>query len=273
MALAALLFTVPLSSPSGAEATAEPLSFKARIGVFYAGFLVYSGSLDGRVGDGRYEVAYSAETRGVLQLIVSMETRNEVVGLLRGGRFSATSYRDRVRWRRKRSGVDVAFGPKGAVRTVAFPTFASRNRRAIPTDISRGALDPLTTLISGMVIPGAAKPCTWRHRVYDGRRLFRLEFTNLGEERLRNDGLTFYRGNAIKCRVRFVKLADTSRKPAKSSKPDTLSGDRDEATFWMARFKRPDIWLPVRGVGWSAVGPVRAGLTFFDIRPAGKKQR
>ena len=266
MAAALLVLPVLGAAPFSHSANAaEPLTFKARIGVFYAGFLVYSGRLDGEIGEGRYAVVYSAETRGLLRLIVSMETRNEVVGLLRNGGFQATTYRDRVRWRRKRTAVEVGFGPEGAVRTVATPSFASRNRRPIPIAVSRGALDPLTTLVSGMAIPGNKKPCTWRHRVYDGRRLVRLEFTNLGKERLLNDGLTFYKGPAVKCRIRFVQLADTRRKPAKAQKKKG-GGDPNVATFWLARFKRPDMWLPVRALGWSDVGPVRAGLTNFKVR-------
>ena len=252
-------------SPLGPKA--GPITFEARLGVFYAGFLVYSGSLNGTIADGRYSVAYEAETRGVLRLITSMETRNEVVGLLRDGRFRALTYRDRILWRKKLTAVKVAFGPRGAVRTTSTPPFKKRNRRPIPTATSQGALDPLTTLLAGMAGAGTAEPCKWQHRVYDGRRLVRLDFEHLGEERLRGDGLTMYRGPAIKCRVRLTMLADTRRK-SKKRKKKTAEDERDEAVFWMARFKQPAIWLPVRARGWSKVGAVNAGLTYFKINGA-----
>jgi hypothetical protein len=262
-----------LSTPTDARSAepAHPITFKARIGVFYAGFLVYSGDLAGRLDRGRYKLAYAAQTRGLLRLVSSVDTKNEVVGMLRGGRFRAVTYRDRVRWRGKRTTVEVSFGPAGAVRTVANPSFTSRNRRPIPVAVSRGASDPLTTLIAGMVTKGNARPCTWKHRVYDGRRLLRLEFENLGVERLRGDGLTMYRGPAVKCRVRFVELANTRRK-SQSRKKKRARGDRDEAVFWLARFRRPAIWLPVRARGWSRVGAVHAGITFLKINGADAAQ-
>lgn len=261
-ALAAPAGAAPGQSPIGPNA--GPITFEARLGVFYAGFLVYSGSLVGKIADGRYSVAYEAETRGVLRLISSMETKNEVVGLLRGGRFRALTYRDRIRWREKRTAVQVAFGPEGAVRTTATPPFKSRNRRPIPKATSLGALDPLTTLLAGMAGAGTDEPCTWKHRVYDGRRLVRLDFERLGPDRLEGDGLTMYRGPAIKCRVRLTKLADTKRKSAKR-KTKRAVDDGDEAVFWLARFQKPGIWLPVRARGWSKVGAVNAGLTYFKI--------
>jgi hypothetical protein len=255
------------SAQSPIEKDAGPISFEARLGVFYAGFLVYSGSLTGKIADGRYAVAYEAETRGLLRLITSMETRNEVAGLLRDGRFRALTYRDRIRWRKKRTAVRVAFGPEGAIKTTSKPPFKSRNRRPIPVATSQGALDPLTTLLAGMASASGShsgEPCTWKHRVYDGRRLVRLDFEHLGPDRLRGDGLTMYRGPAIKCRVRLISLADTRRK---SNKPKNKKADddRDEAVFWLARFKQPAIWLPVRARGWSKVGAVNAGLTYFKI--------
>lgn len=265
------LLAIALAAPAGAASAqgpidkdAGPITFEARLGVFYAGFLVYSGSLVGKIADGRYSVAYNAETRGVLRLISSMETRNEVVGLLRDGRFHALTYRDRLRWRKKRTAVQVAFGPEGAVKTTSTPPFKARNRRPIPTATSQGALDPLTTLLAGMATTGSAEPCKWKQRVYDGRRLVRLEFEHLGRDRLLSDSLTMYRGPAIKCRVRLTQLADTKRK-SKKRKKKKADADRDEAVFWLARFKRPAIWLPVRARGWSKVGVVNAGLTYFKI--------
>ncbi|HUT48485.1 MAG TPA: DUF3108 domain-containing protein [Alphaproteobacteria bacterium] len=247
-----------------------PIAFEARLGVFYAGFLVYSGSLVGRIAEGRYTIAYQARSRGLLRLVASMETRNEVFGVLRDGRFRAVAYRDRIRWREKRTAVQVAFGPGGAERTTSVPPFAARNRRPIPISASRGATDPLTTLLAGMAGAGGAAPCNWTHRVYDGRRLVRVDTVNLGHERLLGDGLTMYRGPAIKCRVRFTTLADTRRRSAKRKKTKA-DAERDQAVFWMARFKRPDIWLPVRARGWSRVGAVHAGLTYFKIGGAAKK--
>jgi len=246
----------------------EPIAFEARLGVFYAGFLVYSGSLVGRIAEGRYTIAYEAQTRGLLRLVAAMETKNRAVGVLRDGRFRALTYRDRILWRKKRTAVRIAFGPDGAERTTSVPPFAVRNRRPIPTSVSRGAIDPLTTLLAGMAGAAGAKPCNWKHRVYDGRRLMRLDFENLGPDRLLGDGLTMYRGPAIKCRVRLTTLADTRRRSAKRRKTKA-DADRDEAVFWMARFKRPDIWLPVRARGWSRVGAVNAGLTYFKLGGAG----
>ena len=94
--------------------------------------------------------------------------------------------------------------------------------------------DPLTTLLAGIAGTGGAKPCTWTHRVYDGRRLTRLDFENLGPDRLSGDGFTMYSGPAIKCRVRLKRLADTRRISAeKRRKEDAAEGN--EATFWLAR--------------------------------------
>ncbi|MDH3233920.1 MAG: DUF3108 domain-containing protein [Alphaproteobacteria bacterium] len=267
----ALLAAVSTGSASAASKPAErsgptggPIAFEARLGVFYAGFLVYSGSLKGRIADGRYTIAYEAQTRGVLRLITAMETKNEAAGVLRDGRFRAVAYRDRILWRKKLSAVQIAFGPHGAERTTSTPPFAARNRRPIPASVSRGATDPLTTLLAGMAGAASSRPCTWKHRVYDGRRLVRLEFENLGGDRLLGDGLTMYRGPAIKCRVRLTTLADTRRKSRKRKNAKS-NADRDQAVFWMARFKQPDIWLPVRARGWSEVGVVNAGLTNFKI--------
>jgi hypothetical protein len=263
--LAVFLAARAAAAPAPSDPAAGPITFEARLGVFYAGFLVYSGSLIGKIADGRYTVAYNAETRGLLRLITAMETENEVVGLLRDGRFRALTYRDRILWRKKRTAVRVAFGPNGAVRTTSTPPFAKRNRHPIPPSRSGDAIDPLTTLLAGMASTGGAEPCRWKHRVYDGRRLVRLEFENLGRERLLNDSLTMYSGPAIKCRVRLTTLADTRRRSARRSKKDA---EPDEAVFWLARFKHPAIWLPVRARGWSRVGAVNAGLTYFKINGA-----
>jgi Protein of unknown function (DUF3108) len=261
--LAALLSAPASAAPaSNPVDPARPITFEARLGVFYAGFLVYSGSVVGRIADGRYTVAYEAKTRGLLRLVASMETKNEVVGVLRHGRFRALTYRDRIRWRSKRTAVQVAFGPEGAVRTTSTPPFEARNRRPIPTSVSRGALDPLTMLLAGMAGTTTAEPCTSTHRIYDGRRLVRLDIENLGPERLLGDGLTMYSGPAVKCRMRLTTLADTRRRSAKRRKKDD---EPDEAVFWLARFKQSAIWLPVRGHGWSRVGAVDAGLTYFKI--------
>lgn len=258
------------ANPSWAEQPSLPITFKAEISLFWGGFRVYSGDIVGRVEADRYALSYRAATRGPLRMFVKAETHNQAEGRIADRQLRPVSYRGRLRWKKKKTLVDMTFGPGGTIETRMQPSLASRNRRPVPADLRKGALDPLTSLLTALSMPASETPCTWTQRIFDGRVLYELRFENKGTETLKHDGLTLFRGEAVRCLVFYKKIAGAAviksavQKTEKKKKKKAVK-KRPPTTIWLARVKGTGTWMVVRARGESKWGTIRAGLTKFSV--------
>ena len=129
--------------------------------------------------------------------------------------------------------------------------------------------------MTALSVPASEEPCNWTKRIFDGRVLFELRFERKGTDTLKNDGLTLYQGEAVRCVVHYKKIAGAAvikravqsgsdRAKAKAKKKKAKK--RPPTTIWLAKVKGTGTWMPVRAMGESKWGKIRAGLTKFSVK-------
>ncbi len=242
------------------EAATGDKRLEADFEVYWLGFRVYSGNLQGTLADGRYRMAAAGETRGILAVFVSAEVRSEVAGKVDGAAYAPLAYRSKSRWDERRREIDVDYNGDGSVDAVRRPPRSDddwdADRDEVPPAMRRDTLDPLTTLLKATTRPLDAAPCDVSLPVFDGRRRYNLRLKYAGEEDLPAELAPAYAGGTVKCHAHFDKIAGFAKKWSEENpQPE------EPATVWLAKLPAKGVWLPVRAVGASSWGAIEAAVT------------
>jgi len=251
-----LISALAATVPAAAAAVAEPaVDYRFAYEAYYSGFKI--GEADSRLrwADSRYAVDLHARSAGVLGWIMEIDQRATSQGRL-APLPRAEHHRNHNADGDNRNWIELTF-ENGAARVVdADPDPAGEDRSAVPPDLLREALDPLSAALALGFQTGQAGRCEASVPVFDGRRRYDTVLDHLGEET--------YTGPAgprqtLRCGFRFVRRAGY-RPAAKRWKG--ISG-----TLWMQQLDAGLPLLPVRVEIHTSYGTAYVHMVSATDRP------
>lgn len=114
--------------------------------------------------------------------------------------------------------VELDYGEGGSVKVHAEPPPSNDWREAVPPDLQRDTIDPITATLTTM-----EKGCSGVVRVFDGRRRYNLNLTDMGESVVEASSSHIYAGPARRCRAVVEALGGFwVTDPRNSETPTTL---------------------------------------------------
>lgn len=128
-------------------------------------------------------------------------------------------------------------------------------RKVVSPEMTRGAVDPLSALLSAMLKPEPSAACSGRIPVFDGRRRYDLLPKALGQEIIEPRQAGAFRGRALHCELYVERIAGYSAEDYAHRRPEEPGFE-----VWFAR--RPDftILLPVKVFADTRYGETVASL-------------
>jgi len=246
---------------AGSATAADPVSGRTQDYLFgfeayFGGFKIGAG--EGRLhwDDARYAMDFKARSAGMLEWVMKIDQSAESRGHRAGGPV-AEHHRNHNADGDKKSWVELAFSPDGVEIVDAKPhPKTEKTRSPIPPELNKGAVDPLTAILSLGLTSAAADRCVGNVPVFDGRRRYDTVLTDAGREA--------YKGpagvrQALICEFRFVRRAGYK---AKAKRWKGITG-----TVWLQNLADGLPLLPVRvqvetSYGTALVHMVSAGPAF-----------
>ncbi len=261
--LAAIAAVAPAASAAGAAggATLPDRRIAVKWTITWGGLPIYKARLTTEIADGRYTAEFSAKSLGVVEVAAKNRTYWSTAGRVNGS--AMVPERMRQRYLMKRGGyrtVSMAWAPSGDISTRIDPPENKGKRKTVPQEMQRGAIDPLTAILNGLVAPRSGPPCKYEARLFEGRRRIdiHLTFHRYGKA-LRLKGHKLPR-KATVCLLHAKRVAGFRARHLKDvPKLHPLK-------MWVVRLKEPGIWLPVEMALKTRYGIARARLSKLKIR-------
>lgn len=177
-----------------------------------------------------YEIASQFQTEGMADTLFNGRASSAANGLLTPDGPRLLAYEQEYDGRFGQRSIAMTLDPGGRYTVAAMPEDGI-HEQGFSADIVRGRVDPLTASIFTAINENTA-PCNATIPVFDGRRVFNLEFASEGEADLNPQGAGTYRGPAITCKVTYKPVAGFTRKFMLQQARDPLK----PFTVWLARF-------------------------------------
>lgn len=209
------------------------------------------------LSDAGYHTAVKAETVGVVALVFPWQAWGTTDGSRDGGQFSPRRHHSGGEYRGQRRTAEIDYRSGGAVVTALDPRPQDDYRDAVPVALLPDTVDPLTATLQIL-----ASQCRGVVRVFDGRRRYDIQLTDLGDAEVPSARRMIYTGRAHRCQGDIKPLAGFWRTdPGYDERPSRLG-------YWIATPK-PDLPpMPVYVELSSHRGTLSMYLTAVD-RAAG----
>lgn len=176
-----------------------------------------------------YSIKGKVKTTGLADILVNYDMDLAASGYVRDDHLAPYAYVSQNNDGKKNRRVEMTYGSTDVAMT-ANPSFGNLGDPAATPPQKLDASDPLTAFIGHGFLPRAqgSDPCGPPMKIFDGRQLTWLHFTNKGLKTIRTDG---YKGDAYECHVDMDKVAGYKKGEANK---DTLTGIDGPLRMWMA---------------------------------------
>lgn len=263
-----LILLALFSFPAAAAEAPAPVDMTFTL---YAGGLkVVDVNIDYTLTPKAYDIFAVAKTRGFWSSLVPWRNMIKSFGTLDAKGLHPQGARYDDVWKEKARTTEFTFGKDGTVSAKANPPH-KKDGRVEATDAQRkGAMDPLSAVVS-VLAKGGAAGCTGKIPAYDGRRVYNLVLTNKGEEQMAKTSYNIYAGPAMRCEVLFEPVAGFPPKGKKSAgfwSAQDNSDKRNPLIIWMAKPRTDLPVVPVRVQSATEYGTLVAHLRAIEAQPA-----
>ena len=179
--------------------------------------------------DGHYRTTTAARTVGVVAMLFPWQASATTEGRLEASGFRPLTHRSSGEYRGQRRSVVIDYGIGGAVVAAAEPPAENDYREPVPIALQQETVDPLTATLTAL-----ASQCRGTVRVFDGRRRYDMELTDLGQADVPPSRGAVYAGTGRHCRTEMRTIAGFWRaEPRHDERPARLES-------WIAS-PRPDL--------------------------------
>ncbi len=176
--------------------------------VYIGGFQVAKADLDLGLYKDCFDLRLATEPYGVISFFSPFKLVSSADGCSKGAGVVPASYSvDYFKNGRKKRWVRVDYKGDGGPLVRAEPAPEDDNRKAVPSTLRAGSLDPLSGVFGIIEAVTREGRCAGERPVYDGRRLFLLKLSHVGSAELPASSYAAYAGPAIECLVRVETVA------------------------------------------------------------------
>lgn len=176
-----------------------------------------------------YDITSQVKTTGLADILINYNMDLKATGAVSAEGLKTKTYYAQNDDGKKNRLVEMTYNEDSFDMT-ATPKFGNLGKPPATTEQALDANDPITELINFSLKPRAEgeDPCGGPMKMFDGRQLTHLHFTNHGLKDVRSRA---WKGKAYECHVRMVKVAGY-----KSGYDDneTLSGIDGPIKMWLA---------------------------------------
>lgn len=210
MALAASVTAAPAQTAKLSAADLARLDKKIELdyAVSGIGFSLLSARFDIELKRRSYKATSVIKTEGIAGLIMQSRWDSVSEGRITRSGLTPKRFRTDVSTRNGRGAVNVKWD-KSSYLISAIPAIKDDRKALLNDKLSPGLADPLSALVTTSIF-SAAKPCTGRSRVFDGRRIFDISFKFDKAVKLKSS--SGYSGLAYRCQVKHTPVAGQSKK-------------------------------------------------------------
>jgi hypothetical protein len=148
------------------------------------------------------------------------------------------------------------------------PSLEEEARRPVPPEQLLGAKDVISGITAVMKAVAQSGECRQSVPIFDGRRLFSVDFKPLGTDTLEPSDRNAFAGEAVKCDVKVRVLAGDSaryRREGFRENREDENGGRTTITVWMAAITGGPA-VPVKIQATSPFGSAFVHLAGFEAR-------
>jgi len=221
------------------------------------GFRILRLKFNVELGRDVYEAGTVMKSKGLASLFSRTKTIANVAGRLSGRRLLPQRFE-----MRSKKKFELSWARDGKIKVERNYELDAFKARAIAENVKPGMPDPITALLSAAVFD-KDKPCASRHRVYNGKEIFALNYRLLGRDTLNGDRAGAYRGPAYVCEIAYQPIAGLSERKMKERVKEPLGPFK----IWMApvaaKSLADPLLLPVRieaRINWiDTVAKLRRG--------------
>lgn len=218
--------------------------------VYAGGIHALDAGLAIRKTSGRYDVALTAETQGMLKSMANWSGKFTTGGLIKNGQLYPQKHRSASTWKNSTETKTFTYDGKGH--------FVSYNvnegdRDTTPKNIdpglAKGAIDNLSATLRVMLALPRTGSCAGSSLVFDGDRSYRLVFADPQKEDLKKSDYNIYEGPSVSCTVEVVPEKGTWRKKPRGWLSIQEQGRQKGAlpTIWFGTVAgQPDYAVPVK---------------------------
>ncbi|MBM3525203.1 MAG: DUF3108 domain-containing protein [Alphaproteobacteria bacterium] len=168
--------------------------------VYTGGLQVVEFGIDIGLEASRYDVLTRIKTRGFYAALFPWEQTTRAVGQVSDAKVAPLRYEQRGRFRGNERIVEIEFRA-GRVADLKLipPPAEDLDRETLTADDVLGAVDPLSGVVSMLIRVSRGDRCEGSYDGFDGRRRFRIEFSDRGLERVEGGGSGAIAGPAQGC--------------------------------------------------------------------------
>ncbi len=248
-AAAALLALAALATPARAHSLDR---WYATYSVAAAGVGVMEAVVRVELGAAGYRVESEVRTRGVAAAVVSGRQRTEVEGSWGPSGPIPTRYATEGVWRGQPRRVVIEYPAGGLPRVVAMEPPSEVERRPVPPEMTRGAVDGLSAIAWLVREAQRTGSCAGEKRLYDARQV-----TLISSRPVRTEPVP--EGTALRCALESRVLAGSrlDRDEAEAARPQPI-------TAWFASTQPGAPPVPIRielaSRWWGTVTATLTGL-------------
>lgn len=211
-----------------------------------------------------YSIKGKVKTTGLADILVNYDMDLAASGYVRPDHLESYAYVSQNHDGKKDRRVEMTYGATDVAMT-ATPAFGNLGDPAATPAQKLDAADPLTAFIGHGFLPREAdgNPCGPAMKIFDGRQLTHLKFTNAGLKKIKTGG---YKGDAYECHVTMDKIAgyDTGE-----NDKETLTGIDGPLRMWMAPLPN-GAYMPVKiQADTDKIGTVTLQVSKMSFEPLG----
>ena len=260
--LIAGLLTLPLAQPAAAAAH---LTYVVYFGLLPA--LNVATTID--VGEGKYRLTTEVVPQPWISWALPWTAASEANGVLGDdGKITPEHYLSAGTWGVRKRQTVFEFNPDGSLKSGVEPPKPEEGREAVPEDMLKAVLDPVSAVIAMLEAAKARGPgCAPSLPIFDGRRRFEISAKRLPDAVLAPASYTAYAGPAIACLLHFKSLAGVYRDGERSRfwQTDKPGDERPPIDLWLAPLRAGETPMPVYVAGKSILGWVTAYVSSFSF--------
>jgi hypothetical protein len=253
-----LSFSSPVHASQGASQGTGQGSSSTRLSydVFAGGLKAMRADLAVDLREEDYRLQLDARFQGFIAKLFSLDLTVVAEGKLERGSLEPLAYDLHSVWQEtKERRIKMAF-EEGAALEVAFEPEDQEPPapELVPLAERKGAMDPITALlwpISELLSHGS---CDGENKVFDGKKLFRLELEPRGSEVLRPTGYSPFSGETLVCRLHIEQIAGKMKDKSKNRIPPFVD-------VFLAPIEEGGPPLPIRLEATNLLGRIVLHLT------------
>ncbi len=221
-----------------AESTARPEQIELRTEIFgLAGLHVATSRTRIETTRGRYSIAADVESRGLATLVTDLMSHSEVTGTLGADGPRPLAYRGDVQRGGDKTGSWVDYRPDGSA--VGGSSAPPATAHALPAGAIADTIDQLTAFYAMERKLAYFGSCQLDLTVFDGRRLYKLHFSDAGSEVMKPSDSPSFAGTTRLCR--FERQAIAGFRDTDGHSEGVYRGE-----LWCALFPGQELAIPVR---------------------------